>query len=119
MKEALIIELKISGKRLEELAKKLNENTQALIRAELKVNLIKAQLVSQASIVNLPNQVMRDAEMEKILQSDEQHAAPYREYLTLKTENKIIFTDWVLQQELNKNIRVMLMSSNGKEELFN
>jgi hypothetical protein len=110
-------ELLNSGIELKNIAKELNENTSQLIKAELKINLIKAQLVSQAEVVSLPNQVMRDAKIEELLQQDPIYAGDYREYLTLKTYNKIIFTKWVLQQELNKNIRVMLMKGNNDENL--
>ncbi len=58
-------ELLNSGIELKNIAKELNENTSQLIKAELKINLIKAQLVSQAEVVSLLNQVMRDAKIEE------------------------------------------------------
>jgi hypothetical protein len=106
-----------SGDDLKEIAKEFNDNNVKLIRAELKVNLIKAQLVSQGDIVGLPNQVMRDAKIEELLQQDPLYSDDYRNYLILKTENKVLFTKWVLQQELNKNIRVMMMKGTNDENL--
>ena len=111
LNSALVIELKLSAKELEKIAKELNDNTRKLVGAEAKMNLIRSQLVSENEIVNLPNQVMRDAKIEERLQLDPKYNGDYRNYLTLKTENKVLFTRWVLQQELNKNLRVMLMRS--------
>lgn len=102
-----------SGSKLQKVAEEYNENSKKLINAEYKINLIKAQLVSQADIVGLPNQVMRDARIEEVLQQDTKYAEDYRNYLVLKTENKVFYTQWILQQELNKNIRTMLQ---GKRE---
>lgn len=112
--EKMLVE---AGDELKEIANELNKNSTRLIKAELKINLVKAQLVSQAEIVSLPNQVMRDAKIEELLQQDPMYADDYRNYLVLKTENKVLFTKWVLQQELNKNIRVMLMKGHNDENL--
>ena len=102
-----------STEELKKIAEELNENSIKLTKGEYKINLVKAQLVSQAEIVSLPNQVMRDAKIEELLQSDPKYSTEYRDFLVLKTENKIFYTKWVLQQEVNKNIRVMYLSQKG------
>lgn len=113
---SLFQHLHISGLELKDIANEFNENSKKLIKAELKINLIKAQLVSQADIVSLPNQVMRDAKIEELLQLDPQYSDIYRNYLILKTENKILYTKWILHQELNKNIRTMVMKGESDDE---
>ena len=57
---------------------------------------------------------MRDAKIEEILQCDPRYSEEYRNYLVLKTENKIHYTDWILAQELNKNIRVIYLAESKK-----
>ena len=104
-----------AGNELRKIGEELNENSKKLIKAELKINLVKAQLVSQGDIVGLPNQVMRDAKIEELLQQDPMYSKDYRDYLILKTENKILYTKWVLQQELNKNWRVIVMKGGNDE----
>lgn len=115
LQNSLIIELKLSGKEMEKIVKELNENTKKLVKSEMKMNLVRANLVSENSIVTLPNQSMRDAKIEERLQLDPAYSGDYRDYLVLKTENKVLYTKWVLQQELNKNIRVMLMKGGDLE----
>lgn len=98
---------------LEEIANKLNNNYEEMVKYEQKIALLKASLVQSAEIKNLPNQVMRDAEIEKYLQTSDKYEPHYRKYLELKTENKKLYTLWILQIELVKNARVMAM--NGGE----
>ena len=113
-RDTLLKMLVRSGMELSSIANELNSNTKKLANAEYKINLVKAQLVSQGDIVGLPNQVMRDAKIEELLQCDPKYSKEYRDYLVVKTESKVIYTKWILQQELNKNIRVCLLA--GKEE---
>lgn len=102
-----------SGDILREQAMALNRNVIEMFELEYKFNLIKAQLVSQADIVNLPNQAMRDAKIEEILQCDERYSKEYYEYLKVKTQNKIAYTNYQLAIETNKNIRTILIGVGG------
>lgn len=110
LKQTLIDNLQKSGERLEKVAKRLNDNTREMVNYEIKVSLIKARLVASADIVGLPNQAMRDAEIENRLLTDQLYEPEYRKFLELKTMNKVLYTEWVLIQELNKNNRTLLMA---------
>jgi len=102
-----------SGDLMREQAMVLNRNVIEMFELETKFNLIKAQLVSQADVVNLPNQAMRDAKIEELLQCDEKYSKEYYEYLKTKTQNKIAYTNYQLSVETNKNIRTILVSLGG------
>jgi hypothetical protein len=104
-----------TGDILREQVASLNRNVVELFEVEHKFNLIKAQLVSQADVVNLPNQAMRDSKIEEILQLDEKYSKEYYEYLKLKTLNKISFTNYQLALETNKNIRTLVISYDGSD----
>ena len=102
--------LKNKEQTLEKIANKLNANYEELVKYEQKIALLKSSLVQSAEIRNLPNQAMRDAEIERFLQTNDKYEPHYRKYLELKTENKKLYTLWLLHIELVKNARVMAMN---------
>lgn len=106
----MIEQLIKSGETMTNIATKLNECTEKLVKAELKIDLTKSQLAMSNGIAGLGNQALRDARMTEILQTDPEYEPNYREFMELKTLNKVLYTQWILVQELNKNIRAMLMN---------
>jgi len=102
-------------KKLIQIANDLNENYQEMTNYEQKIALLKAHLTGSAEIRNLPNQEMRNAEIEKYLQTSDKYEPHYRKYLELKTENKKLYTLWTLWIEINKNARIIALNKDVKD----
>ena len=90
-------------------AELLNDVTMRFNILESKMALLKGQLSGQHGVIELPNQTQRDAKMVELLQTDPRYEPLYREHLEARTESKIAFTNWILAQEVNKNLRALYM----------
>lgn len=99
-----------SGKELSRCADELNRITSELWIYESKLDQIKAKIINMQQVQNLPNQALREAEVNTILDNNEEFSPIYRQTLQSRAESKIAYTNWVLAQELNKNIRALLMN---------
>lgn len=109
MKQDLIEELRKREIEVINFANELLENSKLLIEIENKVNLLKSKLVNQEGIIGLPNQAMREAKIEEIMQTDPFYSEHYFNLQMLKNENKRIYTLYNLGLELMKNTRTLLM----------
>lgn len=108
-------ELIESGKVLGKAAEQLNEITAKLWLLEHQLDQIKAIILNMSQVQNLPNQALREAEVNAILDSHEDYSTIYRDTLQTRAESKIAYTNWVLAQELNKNVRALLMNGGLSE----
>lgn len=109
------VEIREIEKELKSLLDEYTKNTKELFEMEARINLLKANLTSQEGIVALPNQTMREARMEEIMQTDPEYSSTFRRYLELKTENKVLYLKWTLALELNKNARVFIMKGDSND----
>lgn len=98
-----------SGETLKSNAEELNKITSELWILEAQLDQIKALIINMEKVQNLPNQALREAEVNTILDTHAEYAPIYRTTLQTRAEAKIAYTNWVLSQELNKNIRALLM----------
>ena len=104
-----------SGKAMGMAAKELNEITSNLWILEAQLDQVKAIILNMDRVQNLPNQAMREAEMNVILDNNPEYSTLYRDTLQTRAEAKIAYTNWVLAQELNKNVRALLMNGGLSE----
>lgn len=102
-----------SGKTLSERAEELNELTARLWVVENNLDQIKAIIMNMEKVKNLPNQALREAEANTILDSHEEYSPIYRDALETRSRAKIAYTNWQLALELNKNMRAILMNTAG------
>ena len=75
---------------------------------EERIKVIKAKVMNMDRVINLPNQSLREAEMDLILQNNEQIAPAYRVYLEKKAASKRAWVMWELNKELMQKARTML-----------
>ena len=108
-------ELLESGKALGKSADELNEITARLWLLESQLDQIKALILNMDKVQNLPNQALREAEVNMILDTHEEYSPIYRNTLQTRAESRIAHTNWQLALELNKNVRALLMNGGLSE----
>ena len=90
--------------------------SEKLQNAEEKYKLIRAEAMESAVVANLPNQAMREAKLDVVLQEDDRFKQLYMDYLTAKLEAKKAWIMFDVGRELNENARALLNNLTfGKE----
>jgi hypothetical protein len=95
---------------LEKRAEELIEANQKFSGAEHNYNLIRATLLQMDIVANLPNQAMRDAEIEKLLENDTRFRPTAEDYMRAKLEQKKAYILWDLVREACSNQRAIVNS---------
>lgn len=87
----------------------INTNAE-LAKSESVFTVLKAKMLSMDRVVHLSNQVMRDAEVSLMLETDDRFNKQYRKYLSMKLQNREDYIRWDLSKELCKNQRAIVQS---------
>lgn len=96
-----------SGKKLEEAGQEYAVASEELQNAEEDYKIIRAKVLTLDSIANLPNQALREAESDVILQNDDRFAPKYRKYLETKLRQRKAWILFDVRKELNENARAL------------
>lgn len=85
--------------------------------AERKYNIAKNTIMNLESVQHLPNQTMRDAEMENILENDDRYRPMLEEYGLLKIKRSKLWAQWDYAKMACENQRAIVnnFTFGGKE----
>lgn len=84
------------------------ETSEKFQKSEEAYKLVKAKIMNMDRVANLPNQSMREAEVDTMLQNDERFAGMYREYLENKTNQKTAWIMFDTRKELTESLRTLV-----------
>lgn len=103
--------------RLIEKGQELVEANDKLAVSEEEYKLLRAKILNLDRVQNQPNQVLREAEADTIMNNDERFKGKYRGYLTDKLTQRNAWINYEVMKELNSNYRAILNSyTYGKDE---
>ena len=100
--------LRKSGKVLERTAEKCIEMANDFAEIEEELKMVKARIYNLDRVINLKNQVMRDAEVDLIMQGDQRFIEIYRKHRFLSGAKRRAWYMYELAKELNANERAVL-----------
>lgn len=99
-----------SGNKLKERTEILNDLTSKLWLLESQLDQVKGIVMNMEAVQHLGNQTLRDAKVINILDNHEEYSPMYRDTLQTRAEISIAKNNLRLAEELNKNIRALLMN---------
>lgn len=79
-------------------------------KIENKYNLLRGKLMNMDKVAQQPNQAMREAEIETLLNNDERFRPIFQEYSQTKFDQKKAWIEYEIAKEINSNQRTILNS---------